>query len=311
MKYGLILLSFCLAASSLVAGEEADWLKVEEAPKASRVGHEFGASHGFTAKGEMDQGDSEVGKLSGQNTKAFYVATVPLTDSVSLRAGVDYGRHSFGVPDGTMMPNTLQSVALTIGADFELSENWIMRIEGSPGIYSDFADISGSDFNAPFILGFSYLVDSKLQFVFGVSVDPLFSTRINGIMDSPVMPGVGVRWQFADNWTLMAIMPNPEIQYDVNDQWQVFAGGRIKGGSYRVSEDHGDRLGRSDFNNDVVTYQEVRTGLGARYKIHPALTLEAELGYTLNRSMRFKNEDGLTYDGGNAPYAEIGFKGRF
>jgi opacity protein-like surface antigen len=309
--YTSILLSLGLSASPLVGEEEADWLKVEETPKSSRVGHELGISHGYTAGGDMDQGEREVGDVSSQNTKATYVATIPLGDGISFRTGIDYNRYSFSLPDATLMPNTLQSVAWTVGADFELSENWLMRVEVAPGLYSDFRDISGSDFNAPLILGFSYLVDSKLQVFFGIAIDPLFSTRFSSILDSPAFPGIGVRWQFADDWTLMALLPNPEIQYDLNDQVQLFAGGRLKGGSYRVSETQGDFTGRQDFNNDIITYQEVRAGLGARYRFHPAVSLEAEVGYTINRSFKYKNEDGLTYDGGSAPYAEIGLKGRF
>ncbi|MDX6767415.1 MAG: DUF6268 family outer membrane beta-barrel protein [Candidatus Methylacidiphilales bacterium] len=305
-------LSLCLGAACLpVVAEDADWLKVEEGPKRSAIGHEFGLSHSYTDRGEIDQGDKEVGKLGSQASKFFYVMTTPVAEKVALRTGVDYGRYSLDIPDNTLLPNTLQSVAVTLGADVELSEHWLMRFEVSPGLYSDFQDISTSDFNAPIILGFSYLVDSKLQIVFGLAVDPLFSTKINGLMDSPAFPGVGVRWQFADKWTLNAILPEPEIQYDFSDQIQLFAGGRIKGGSYRVSEHHGSDVGRQDFNNDVVSYQEVRAGVGARYRVHPAVTLEAELGYTLERSLRFRNEDGLNYDGGSAPYAQLGLKGKF
>jgi hypothetical protein len=291
-----------------------DWLQVETAPERSRssaIGHEFGITGSYTAGGDIDQGTREVGTLDTQNTKVFYTASIPLSSKVALRTGLDYNRYSFGVPQGTLIPNTLQSVAFTLGTDVELSEHWLMRFEVAPGLYSDFSDISGSDFNAPIILGFTYLVDSRLQFVFGLAIDPFFSTRFNSILDSPAFPGVGVRWQFADQWTLNAILPNPEIQYDVTEQVQLFAGGRLSGGSFRVREDIGDGLGRQDFNNDVVSYQEVRGGLGLRYKFHPALTLEAEGGYTVSRSFTYKNEDGLKYDGGAAPYAQIGLKGKF
>lgn len=301
-----------VAASNRVSGD--DWLKVGDNGDSSKkvgIGHDFGVQWGYTGEGDMDQGDRDVGDVSSQNSKVYYTASIPLSSSVSLRTGVDWNRYSFSLPEGTLMPNTLQSVALTLGADFELSEHWLMRFEVAPGLYSDFHEISGSDFNAPIILGFTYLVDSKLQWVFGIAVDPLFSTRFNSILDSPAFPGIGVRWQFADQWTLSAILPNPEIQYDVTDQVQLFAGGRLMGGSYRVAKDHGNGQGRQDFNNDVVTYQEVRAGLGVRYQFHPALSLEAEGGYTLNRSFKFKNEDGLNYDGGSAPYAQIGLKGKF
>jgi len=291
-----------------------DWLQVEEAPERSRasaIGHDFGTKWSYTAGGDMDQGDRDIGSLSSNNVKAYYTASVPLHEKVSLRTGIDYNRYSFSVPEGTLLPNTLQSVALTLGADFEVNENWLVRFEVAPGLYSDFSDISSSDFNVPIVMGFTYLVDSNLQWVFGIAIDPLFSSRISSALDSPAFPGIGVRWAFADQWTLHAILPEPEIQYQATDQLQAFAGARLMGGAYRLRQDAGDGQGRQDFNNVVVTYREVRLGAGLRYQFHPALTLEAEGGYTASRTFNYKNEDGLTYDGGGAPYAQIGLKGKF
>lgn len=302
------------AAATKSSSRHDDWLSVDTAPersKAAAIGHEFGLEWGFTAGGDMQQGDRDLGSLQSQNNRVNYTASIPLSPKVSLRTGLDWNRYSFSVPQGTLMPNTLQSLALTLGADFEINEHWLARVEVAPGLYSDFADISTADFNAPLILGFTYLVDSRLQWVFGLSVDPLFSTRINSFFDSPAFPGIGVRWQFADDWTLSAILPEPELQYQVTPELQLFGGARLMGGTYRLRRDAGNSLGRQDFNNVPVSYQEVRTGLGLRYRLHPALTLEAEGGYTLSRSFRYRNEDGLRYDGGDAPYAQIGLKGKF
>jgi hypothetical protein len=301
------------AATRSNINKNDDWLQVEEGPKRSRssaIGHEFSTSWSYTAGGDLDQGNREIGSLESNTAKAAYTASIPVTDKVAFRTGIDYTRHSFSVPSGTLLPNTLQSLALTLGTDVELNEHWLMRFEMSPGLYSDFHDISSDDFNVPLVLGFTYLVDSRLQWVFGLAIDPLFSNKIQGL-SSPVFPGIGVRWQFADQWTLSAILPNPEIQYDVVDKLQLYAGFRILGGSYRLRKDAGDGLGRQDFNNVVVDYQETRGGLGLRYQFHPALSLEAEGGYTIGRSFTYKNDDGLKYDGGSAPYVQIGLKGRF
>jgi len=298
-----------LVTLALPAGaqDEPAWLQVNEDDlqprKASKVGHEADASFSYAGDANVKQGNRTLGELDSFHSSVNYVATFPLSETIHGRAGFTWDRHSFGLPGGSLLPNTLQQTSLNLGFDAELGDKWIMRFEVSPGIYSDFQDISAKDFNIPIILGFSYLVDSKLQWVFGLSAD--FRREI------PVLPGVGVRWQFADNWTLNAIFPQPKLEYQIDESLMVYLGADLKGGSYAVEENFGNSIGQPELNNEIVEYMEARAGVGVGYKIHPSVTLNAEAGGVFYRSFDYANEDLTIKSSEPAPYGAISISAQF
>jgi len=283
-----------------------DWMKGDEESKPeskpSKISHEASVDYSFVAAAEVRQGDRVLGDTNVQTSSFIYVASIPVAKAWRLRTGMAWDRFSFGNPDNAPLPDTLQSTSLVLGADVELSDKWLMRFEFQPGIYSDFENVDSNDFNVPMIFGFSYIVDRNLQWVFGAQVN-LF----NAI---PVMPGAGVRWQFADAWTLSLIFPQPRITYKINEQWQVYAGGELKGGSYRTGNDFGTNSGNPALNNALVNYTEIRAGAGFSYKIHPAVTVDLDGGWVVSRSYDyFRADTKMKSDG--APYAQVALKAKF
>ncbi len=97
------------------------------------------------------------------------------------------------------LPNTLQSVNAVIGADLAFGDKIIMRAELHPGIYSDFVNVTGSDFDMPVQVGGTYLYSKDLQFILGFQIDLKSNYPFIGVP--------GIRWQFADKWVLSAILP--------------------------------------------------------------------------------------------------------
>jgi hypothetical protein len=288
--------------------EEAQplWLEVnpdDVQTRRAEIGHDFYADYSFVAGSTTKQGDARFGDLEEHQNSLSYVASIPTTDSIHTRLGLRWDRFSFGVPDGAILPNTLQSTALSLGVDAELGENWLLRVEVAPGIYSDFADsISGDDFSMPVIVGFSYLVDSKLQWVFGL--------QANWRSDIPVLPGAGVRWQFAEDWTLNAIFPKPRLEYRVDDSLTLHVGADLRGGTYVVRDDFGDSFGEPRLNSAAVDYSEARVNFGVQYRIHPAVNLVFEGGYVFFRRFDFHDED-LTIRTDPTPYGSIGLQAKF
>jgi hypothetical protein len=307
-------LSLIAATAFLPAGEEsAKSVQKERKVKAEQRGiaisQEFTSDNSYVAGADAKVGNQKFGSVTEINNHLNYVISPQIKDNLLLRVGVDYERYSFGLPSTEKSggfylpaPNTLQSTAMVIGADYTISDQWFMRVEATPGVYSDSEDLNGEDVNVPFIIGGSYVVDKDLQWFFGVSVDLW--------RDYPVLPGAGVRWKFADQWTLFFVLPKPQLQYEVNERLTLFVGANLKGGSYRMSENFGREHGRNGLNSSIVNYSEVRLGAGATWKALPNLDVNLEGGYIPTRTFDYARAN-TRVKLEAAPYVELSATAKF
>ncbi len=284
------------------------------------VSQEFSLEGSYAGQMSTKQGSSTLGNVTDIHSHFNYVVSPQIKDGILLRLGVDSERNSFGLFNAAPLPNTLQSVNAIIGVDFTLNDKIIMRVEGHPGIYSDWVGpITWNDFDMPVQIGGTYLYSKDLQFILGLQVD-LKS-------DLPVVGLPGVRWQFADKWVLSAIPPKPQIQYLVNPSLTVYAGGELIGGTYQLnplfgsSHGHGpNNIGASQLNNNVCDFAEFRVGPGVTWKFTPNLSLDVSGGYIPYRTFNMhsgqigfaSNWTDFHNDVGNgAPYGEVGISGSF
>ena len=279
---------------------------VPRSPEAERpsmaVSHELDVEYGFVGGASTHKGRTGYGGISEQNSDIKYVCSPQVTKDLLLRIGFEWERFEFGAPGRALVPETLQHVNAIVGLDYQINEQWLLRSELLPGVYSDFEDISARDFNAPLIIGAAYLVDERLQWFLGL--------RVDARSQYPVLPAPGVRWKFADDWTAMLLFPKPRLQYDLNQNVQLYAGASIYAGTYVVSDRFGSKRGRRDLNHDTLDYFEVRFGPGVSWKLLPNLTLEIEGGYLAGRRLSFFDED-VTVHSHEAPYAQIACHARF
>ncbi len=280
------------------------WLSGAEAPKkkGSSMATEINLEASYVGGSKTRLAGARWGDVSEQASSIQYVVSPQLNESTLLRVGGAWERFSFGLPDAVPLPNTIQSANLVTGADFELSDEWLLRVEAHPGVYSDFQDISLDDFNIPTIAGVSYLVNKDLQWFFGVSIDPR--------RDIPVLPGAGVRWKFADQWTLMFLLPKPRLNFELNEKVTLFAGADIKGGTYKVSKHFGDNHGRAVLNNASVDFTEFRIGPGIVWKALPGIEVNLEGGYMIYRSFDYSDAD-LNFRNDPAPYGQVSVVAKF
>lgn len=294
--------SFLFSQAIVLVGESTNF--AEGGPTAGlKFKHEYEVGYSYVGEGQIHRGNTDYGDFSEQTANANYVASVAVAPNIYLRGGVNYNYFSFDIPTGgSAVPNSFQGIAPVIGADFQITEKLLMRVETQPGLYSDFQDIDFNDVNIPTIIGGSYLYNADLQFFFGLSIDPRRHYY--------VLPGGGVRWKFAKDWTLFAVFPKPRIEYNVNEKLTVFAGAEAKGGTYTVGKDFGTRAGIPSLDNDAMEYTEIRTGAGAKYEIFPGTVLELDAGYMVYR--RFEFHASRTQLGSEpAPYVQIGLTGKF
>jgi hypothetical protein len=259
---------------------------------AQEVEAEFGYVGGATTRG----GGVNLGSVDELSTELRYVFSPQLSRRLFLRSGVQWQRLSFGVPDHTLLPQELHQISALIGFDWQATDAWLLRAELQPGLYSDLQDVSWRDVSAPLLLGGLYVVSADLQWLLGLRVVPR--------SEYPVLPAFGVRWKFAPEWTLNLLVPNPRLEYDLNDRLKAYVGAGLKVGTYTVGDHFGNDRGRTDLNHAVLDYFEVRTGPGISWKARPNLTLDMNAGYMAYRTLGFFDQD-LIARSHPAPYVQI------
>jgi hypothetical protein len=237
-----------------------------------------------------------------ENNSIFGFIFTPRVSLGVLRIGGDWERFSFGFPALTPLPNTLQSAGLVVGLDTQLSESILVRFEAQPGVYGT-NHFSIDTFNVPFIIGGTYIYNPNVQFIAGVSVD--IERKY------PVLPGAGLRWRLHRQWVLDAVLPKPRLEYEPNKDIELYVGANIKETNFRVDDRFGVSHGIPRLNNAVLTYSEVRTGIGCDWKIFPNATLTAEAGYQPYRTFDFYRDDIRFHEDGSAPYGMISLHGAF
>jgi len=287
------------------------------APSSIPISQEFTLESSDTGKSITKQGNASIGGVDNLNSHFNYVISPQIQEGVLLRFGADGERNSFGLPPNAALPNTLQSVNAIIGADFAPNDQILIRAELHPGLYSDFVNISGSDFDMPVQIGGTYLWNKDFQIIFGMQIDLKSNLPIIGVP--------GFRWQFADKWVISAIPPKPQIQYELNKSVTLYAGAEILDGTYHVNNSFGSNHGHitpaaNNLNGQIVDFTEIRIGSGVTWKFTPDLSLDVSGGYMPYREFDF-HEDHIGFDhhdtifhnniGDGAPYAEVGISGSF
>lgn len=314
----LLITSLSALACAHLHADPKDSLTPTVAPESNiPISQEFTLESSYTGKSITKQGSADIGGVGNINSHLNYVVSPEIQEGVILRFGVDAERNSFSLPPAAALPNTLQSVNAVIGADIAPTDKILVRAELHPGIYSDFVDVSGSDFDMPVILGGTYLWSKDFQIIFGVQID--LKSNI------PIIGAPGFRWQFADKWVLSAIPPKPQIQYEANNALTLYAGAEILDGTYHVNKSFGSNHGHispdiNNLNGQIVDFTEIRVGAGFTWKFIPTMSLDVSGGYMPYREFDF-HEDHIGFDhndttfhnniGDGAPYAEIGLSGSF
>jgi hypothetical protein len=311
---------FLMGISRLPAGTEInDSLTPTVAPPSSiPISQEFTADGSYSGGAKTKQGDASIGNVDNTHAHFNYVVSPQVKEGTLLRFGFDAERDSFGLPQNAALPNTLQSINAIIGADIAVSDKILVRAELHPGIYSDFVDVTSSDFDMPVQIGGTYLYSKDLQFILGFQIDLKSEIPFIGLP--------GFRWQIADKWVLSAIPPKPQLQYELNKAVTLYVGAEIIGGTYHLNDQFGNNHSsvqgpnHSSLNGDIADFNEDRVGAGVTWKFTPNLSLDLSGGYIAYRQFDL-HPDHIGFDmhstsfhnniGDGAPYGEMGISGSF
>lgn len=271
-------------------------------PSALRAGWEIETAADFTSRSDLERAGLGIGTASSARTLLEVVAT-PMTPVGVLRLGGTWERFSFSNGGGNPLPNTLQTFAAIVGLDTRFGDSVLFRIEAQPGFYVAGSRPSGRNFNVPVLVGGSYLFSENLQLILGVQINPNAKY--------PVIGGPGVRWKFAPAWTLNAVLPAPRLEFAPNKGLTIYAGARLLGGTYRTDDSFGTARGNARFNRAVLSYSEIRTGLGLNWELRPGTKLEVEGGAVVKREYDFHRLDARFKSDGAAAYGGLTLSASF
>ena len=297
MTFAAIALVFIFSTRVILADDPKNgWLGI-----FSPLSAEYSAGVTYVGEADVRRGNKLVSNFDESDTMLHFVLTPRIKLGV-LRLGVEYERFSFGFPALTALPNTLQSANLVAGLDTQFSDSILVRFELDPGFYGT-NNLNADGLNVPFIIGGTYIYNPNLQFVVGISLDVE--------RKYPILPGAGIRWKLQRQWVLDAVLPRPRLEFDPNKDIELYIGANIKETNFRVDDDFGDAHHIRRLNDSVLTYSEVRTGIGCDWKISPVVTLTAEAGYQPYRTFDFHRADVRYRENGSAPYGMISLHGAF
>ncbi len=96
-------------------------------------------------------------------------------------------------------------------------------------------------------------------------------------------PLVGFIYKPNDKLTFNLTPNNPEISYDLNSRWTVFAQGNDTSDEYKVKQ--------GDLKNVVLKYNEMRLGAGLRCAVNKHIKASISTGSVFNRTIRYKENN--------------------
>ncbi|MGO9246706.1 MAG: DUF6268 family outer membrane beta-barrel protein [Verrucomicrobiia bacterium] len=266
------------------------------------VSEELDAVYSYVGDAHTRGANLKSGEVDEQSADVKYVVSPQVNKDLLLRFGAEWQRFSFDVPDHAAVPRLLQQASGVLGFDYQVADEWLMRVEVEPGIYGDFENINWRDFDAPLVIGGLYLASADVQWLFGLRADVR--------CEYPVLPVAGVRWKLSDEWTLNFMLPSPRVEYQVNNRLTLYTGMGIEAGTFATGETFGSDHGEKKLNGTSVDFYEFRLNAGFAWKLFPSVSVEAEAGYMPYREFDFSGPD-LDVRSYNAPYGQIACHARF
>ena len=223
-----------------------------------------------------------------------------LSSTDTFAYGLQLELHKLDADETTFVPGQLAEATLRLGFSRKLSPAWTASLALRPGLYGDFEDIDGKTFNVPLLLGASYAKSRDLIWLFGA--------RANAYSEHPVLPIVGVRWQFAPDWSVGLAFPRSGVQWRVSPDLTLDAGAAFQGGTYRISQNIGSPSGMvGRLANTFVDYREIRVGIGAEFALTRRLSVRLDAGAFTDRRFDYFDRD-YTLDGDGGLYGAVALR---
>ena len=260
---------------------------------------ELAAEYGYVWNASLSNGQGNINEESGI---IGLLGSKRLDEGCVGIVGANWQIFTFGFDGPMPLPENLQGLNAIFGGDFEISPDWFMRIQIEPGIYGTWNYINWHNVNMPAVFAWTNILNAEFQWFIALRAD-IFQFF-------PVMPVPGIRWQPAKEWLFNLSAPKPTINYAIDEEINLFAGGEILGVTARLpSNDSGIYENRS-LAGALINYFEARLGAGVNWTFTEGVSLQGEAGAMVWRTFdlpRLNESIRSTM----APYAQISIRGVF
>jgi hypothetical protein len=296
MNPRLVLLAFALA-SGLLAQPSA----------TMRPGllSSLEAGWSWSSQEDLSRGPARVGEVAVQRYSLSVSGRTSMNAETGLLYGLAYATNRLDASSG-ILPDELSELSLNLGLTRQFSPAWSGAAYLRPGFYGDFDDLNGDSFNAPLLATLAYSPARELTWLFGLNV--------NAFSDNPVLPILGVRWQFAPDWTFNVGFPRSGFTWKFSDQLSLQAGVAFQGGSFRVGRDpRATPLSLPPpprLSDTYLDYREVRVGFSAAYALTETLKISLEAGAVTDRKFDWFDRN-YRLDGDAGAYFGLSIRGSF
>ena len=184
-----------------------------------------------------------------------------------------------GINNSTAVKLPAKLTATSFGAEATLPffnfDKTYFTIGLAPSFFSDNWNFNSSTFSLAQRYFLIYQPNEKLTFVGGVTYIPGFRPSID--------PIIGFIYKPNDRLTFNLTPNNPEISYDLNSRWTIFAQGDDTSEEYKVKQ--------GDLKNLVLKYDEMRLGGGLRCSVNKHIKASLSVGSVFNRTIRYKENN--------------------
>ncbi|NBV24205.1 MAG: hypothetical protein EBS05_20095 [Proteobacteria bacterium] len=273
-----------------------------EPPRGQPLQLEYDAGAAFLSGSRLSLGTAHLGNIESTHSHLVVGMAARATDDFTYRVAGEYRRNDFSLSPGVPIPKLLGNAGLQLTGNLTLTKDLSLWANARPGVYSDFRNLSWGDVNVPFNVVMAWQQNEDLLWLLGVYVDLR--------ADFPVFGGPGVRWHFADDWTLNLVMPRPRIELRASDSLMLYACGELREVSYRTARDFGTSVGNPALNNRMLDYRDMRLGGGMTYSFSRHINLGLEGGYVIERRFNYYGAHTQLTDNG-AGYVSASLNGKF
>jgi hypothetical protein len=169
---------------------------------------------------------------------------------------------------GPDLPSQVYALTTDFQIEQPVSRQLTFTLGATPGLYTDWQNLSGEAVRVPARLFASYVVSPKLIVIGGA----VYTAQ----PELPIIPAAGLIWKPSDTWRVDLIAPRPRVVYNWSDQLQVYGQFSFDASTYAVRS-----LGR----DDLLEYRDFRVAMGTEWTTKRKVRLYSEVGAAFARTL--------------------------